>query len=562
MSAELSMNPDVRDKSENEAPDPIFAGVPERDEAIELRNTSFQLTRNPAVWLKSTVDGATHTYRRWRSLQTEIRKYPVESDRLWQNIESNLSDYRLCITRLSHKAERVDDQVWELYFQVKNERERLTIEGAQGFMVLKPVNTLEEMSGNWKKLQMSQTQLLRLVERAPTSLEFYDKMQLMRAERRAQREREEEDLSRINEARDSLISAIGNVRQLYDEERVAYSSKLLSMEDAERYWEERLKELEDEETMRSTSVEEVIYQINSLENLVRSAPNLVLRIREVEERLTHIISTHDLLLANGKSIIPQKEMVRISGKLYEQVPRMWASGQRAELEHTLETMESFLSSYENSVETELMFLERRRPGLTRALSAPMDDSNAILAQISAMARSLVNAIDARDRFMRGHSESVARLSVQIGQAMQWPQGELDYLYVAALLHDVGKISIPETILSKTTALNSEEWRIIQMHPYFSAQIIKPIDILARIVPWVYHHQERWDGAGYPNHLVKHEIPMGANIIALAEAYSVMICDLPYRPGRTKEEALEIVRQNSGVQFCPEVVEAFLSLDHS
>lgn len=562
MSTELSMNPELHEKSERETPETVFAGIPERDEAIELRNTSFQLTRNPSIWLKSTVDGVTYSYRNWRSLQSEIRKFPIEADRLWQNIEANLSDYRLCLTRLSHKAVRVDDQVWELYFQVKNEWERLTIESARGYLIFRPVRALEEMSGQWKKLHMSETQLLRLVERAPTSLEFYDKMQIMRAERRAQREREEEDLSRIGEARESLISAIDNVRQLYDEERVAYSSKLLSMEDAERYWEERLKELEDEEIVRSTSVEEVIFQINSLENLVRSAPSLVLRIREIEERLTHIISTHDLLLANGKSIIPQKEMVRISGKLYEQVPRMWASGQRAELEHTLETMENFLSSYENSVETELMFLERRRPGLTRALSAPAEDSNAILSQISAMARSLVNAIDARDRFMRGHSESVARLSVQIGQRMQWPQSELDYLYVAALLHDVGKISIPESILSKTTALNSEEWRIIQMHPYFSAQIIKPIDILAHIVPWVYHHQERWDGAGYPNHLVKQEIPMGANIIALAEAYSVMICDLPYRPGRSKEEALEIVRQNSGVQFCPEVVDAFLAIEHA
>ena len=98
-----------------------------------------------------------------------------------------------------------------------------------------------------------------------------------------------------------------------------------------------------------------------------------------------------------------------------------------------------------------------------------------------------------------------------------------------------------------------------MHPYFGAQIIKPIEVLSRIVPWVYHHHEKWDGTGYPNHLSKREIPQGAAIISLAEAFSVMIIDMPSRKAMSHEDAIEVVKQASGTQFSPEIVDAFLAI---
>ena len=110
--------------------------------------------------------------------------------------------------------------------------------------------------------------------------------------------------------------------------------------------------------------------------------------------------------------------------------------------------------------------------------------------------------------------------------------DIDYLLIAALLHDVGKISIPEHILTKTDPLNEDEWQTIQMHPFYGAQIIKPIESLSRIVPWIYHHQERWDGRGYPDHLTGRQIPIPASYISVAEAYSVMTIDLPNRPAKS------------------------------
>ena len=147
----------------------------------------------------------------------------------------------------------------------------------------------------------------------------------------------------------------------------------------------------------------------------------------------------------------------------------------------------------------------------------------------------------------------------LARQLNWDQMDLDLLAIAGILHDIGKISIPESILSKTAPLTSEEWKIIQMHPYFGVQIIKPIETLSRIVPWVYHHHEKWDGTGYPNHVSKREIPQGAAIISLAEAFSVMTIDMAGRKALSKDEALEIVKQASGTQFSPEIVDAFLGI---
>lgn len=561
MSAELSMAFEANQSMLKDAPVTSEKSELNLDEALELRKESFLRSRNPLTRMRETIYRVGQSYRRWRFLQSEIRRFPTEVEQNWRKLEVHLTDYRLCIAGLTYKAVRVDNDIWDLYLTVLAEKNQLADSQDRYPLFLHRNPWLEERYSQWNHFYANQARLLRLIERAPGSHEFYNKMQLTRAERRAERSRAAEEASRITEARASLLSAIDGVKQLYDEERLAYTSRLLSLEDAERYWEERLKELEEDGQNHTSTVEDIIQEIISLENLVRTSPKLIQRIRDVEERLTRIISTHDLLLANGKSIIPHKEMVRISSKLYELVPKQWASGQLAELEHTLETLENFLSSYENSVEMELSFLERRRPGLARVLNGSNEDNGQLLPQITTLARSMVNAIDARDRFMRGHSENVARISAQIGQKLQWPQADLDYLYAAAMLHDVGKLSIPETILAKPGALTPEEWRIIHMHPYFGAQIIKPIDILARIVPWVYHHHERWDGSGYPDRLLKHETPTGASIIALAEAYSVMVCEQPTRPAMSKEEAIEIVRQNSGTQFCPEVVNAFLDIDH-
>ena len=174
-------------------------------------------------------------------------------------------------------------------------------------------------------------------------------------------------------------------------------------------------------------------------------------------------------------------------------------------------------------------------------------------------RSLATAIDARDPYTKGHSDQVARLSVLLAQEMGWNRADLEMLEFAALLHDVGKIGIPDAILRKVESLSPDEWNHIRLHPYHSAQIVKPVQPLQRIIPWIYHHQEKWDGTGYPDGLKGKDIPLAARIIAVADAFNAMTTDRPYRKAKTREEAIEELRRCAGAQFDPQVVEVFVGL---
>ena len=174
-------------------------------------------------------------------------------------------------------------------------------------------------------------------------------------------------------------------------------------------------------------------------------------------------------------------------------------------------------------------------------------------------RSLAAAIDARDAYTRGHSEGVTELTVRLARELGWNGADLEMLEFAALLHDVGKIAVPDGVLRKEGPLSAEEWNLIHLHPYHSAQIVKPVEALYRIVPWIYHHQEKWDGTGYPDGLKGEEIPLAARIIAVADAYNAMTTKRPYRGARSREEAVEELRRCAGTQFDPQVVEAFIRL---
>jgi len=175
-------------------------------------------------------------------------------------------------------------------------------------------------------------------------------------------------------------------------------------------------------------------------------------------------------------------------------------------------------------------------------------------------RSLATAIDARDPYTRGHSDDVARLSVQLARALGWSGADLEMLEFAALLHDVGKIAIPDAILRKAEPLTPDEWNISRLHPYHSAQIVKPVEPLQRIVPWIYHHQEKWDGSGYPDGLKGEAIPLAARIIAVVDAFNAMTTDRPYRRALSREQAIAELKRGAGTQFDPMVVQVFVRLE--
>ena len=157
------------------------------------------------------------------------------------------------------------------------------------------------------------------------------------------------------------------------------------------------------------------------------------------------------------------------------------------------------------------------------------------------------------------SDMIASLATGIGIEMGLPEEEIDRIRIAALLHDLGKIAIPEEILDKPSTLTDAEWQAIGEHPRIGQVILEQASSLREAIPVVLHHHERYNGGGYPHGLRGSEIPLGARIVAVADAYHAMVHDRPYQGALTHEEALAELRRHGGTQFDPEVVEVFCAI---
>jgi PAS domain S-box-containing protein/putative nucleotidyltransferase with HDIG domain len=175
--------------------------------------------------------------------------------------------------------------------------------------------------------------------------------------------------------------------------------------------------------------------------------------------------------------------------------------------------------------------------------------------------SFVNAIDAKSSWTKGHSERVTDYALTIANEMGLDEEAIETLRIAALLHDIGKIGTYDVILDKPKSLTREEFNLINMHPARGVEILKPIYQLRHLLPIIKHHHERIDGRGYPEGLKGDEIPLPARIICVADSYDSMTSDRPYRTALEKEHAIAELRRNSGTQFDPDVVEAFLRSVH-
>jgi diguanylate cyclase (GGDEF)-like protein/putative nucleotidyltransferase with HDIG domain len=168
---------------------------------------------------------------------------------------------------------------------------------------------------------------------------------------------------------------------------------------------------------------------------------------------------------------------------------------------------------------------------------------------------LAAALEAKDGYTQRHSIAVMSVATSIARAMLLPEEQVEQIRNAALLHDIGKIGVGEEILLKEGPLTDEERVIIRQHPIISANILAPIRYLRELVPMVRHHHEYWDGHGYPSGLKGEEIPLGARILAVADAYCAMTSDRPYSPAKTHDEANAEMLAKAGSQFDPQIVEA-------
>ncbi len=174
-------------------------------------------------------------------------------------------------------------------------------------------------------------------------------------------------------------------------------------------------------------------------------------------------------------------------------------------------------------------------------------------------KSLAETIDAKDAYTRGHSEKVSLYAEATARGLGLDGEELQTIRYAGYLHDVGKIGIPDAILTKPGKLTVEEFNIIKKHPVLSDRILKPVDFPFPVQPVVRHHHERYDGKGYPDNLTGEEIPMGARILAVADSYEAMTSDRPYRKALSVDKALEELSRNVGTQFDKRIVVEFIRI---
>jgi HD-GYP domain-containing protein (c-di-GMP phosphodiesterase class II) len=172
-------------------------------------------------------------------------------------------------------------------------------------------------------------------------------------------------------------------------------------------------------------------------------------------------------------------------------------------------------------------------------------------------QSLAQALEAKDPYTRGHSERVKVYAVNIAKRLKLPAEEIKLLEDICILHDIGKIGVPENILAKSGSLSQEEWRVIKMHPIIGEKILEHVEFLRPGLSIIRDHHERPDGKGYPHHLKMDEISLLAAIVAVADAYDAMTSDRPYRKAFLKDEALAILMQNKDSQFSSRVVEVFI-----
>ncbi|MBU1262958.1 HD domain-containing protein, partial [bacterium] len=220
-----------------------------------------------------------------------------------------------------------------------------------------------------------------------------------------------------------------------------------------------------------------------------------------------------------------------------------------EQEKALENKRLYQEVAEQNIELEVMM--KKIKGLNEELSE---------AYIETI-KSLAEALEARDSYTKNHSEKVSDYAKRIAEKMGLPFYEIKKITQAALLHDLGKMAIPDGILNKPGTLNEKEWEEVRKHPEKSEEILRHLTFVT-FLPIIRHHHERFDGTGYPDKLSQDMIPLGARILAVADSFEAMTKDRSYRKALSKERAIDELKRCSGGQFDPKVVRAFLEVLHN
>jgi hypothetical protein len=187
------------------------------------------------------------------------------------------------------------------------------------------------------------------------------------------------------------------------------------------------------------------------------------------------------------------------------------------------------------------------------------DAKEIEASYDSTLRALMAALDAKDRLSEGHTERVVRMTIELAKRLDVPEPHLVHIERGAMLHDVGKIGVPDEILKKPDALTDQEWEAMRKHPLLAGLLVSKVGFLEPSLPILLYHHERYDGTGYPFGLSGDSIPLEARIFAVVDAYEAMTQDRPYREALPHHEAMDEIREYNGTQFDPDVVAVFEEL---
>jgi len=297
--------------------------------------------------------------------------------------------------------------------------------------------------------------------------------------------------------------------------------------------------------------------VQSVEGIQRSAIDLVNRLREQ--------ATGHAIVVNTQFSAGQSQSVELPDTIHEMVlvrvgthaqhfGWLIALGRRHKADGTkadVFSSESEFGTHEATLmETAAVMLA------THAANCDLFDEQE--QTLVGVVKAMVNALDARDPYTCGHSDRVARISKYIAEQLQLPETECEDIHLAGLLHDIGKIGVPDHVLLKNGPLDKTEREQIEQHPVTGQAILSPVPQLSKILPGVLHHHERVDGTGYPEQLTGNTIPLSGRILAVADAYDAMTTCRPYRNAMTDTKAERILQEGAGTQWDADVLEAFFA----
>jgi ribonuclease P protein subunit RPR2 len=232
----------------------------------------------------------------------------------------------------------------------------------------------------------------------------------------------------------------------------------------------------------------------------------------------------------------------------------------AELAREVERLRAELARREREAADKELQLERYAADLRETFKQERARRQELQRSYMATVRALSNAVEARDAYTGKHAERVAAYGLQIARAMHLPLADAPEIEFGFLLHDIGKLAIPDAILYKPGALTDEERALMARHPSIGAEIVSGIEFLADAAAIVRSHHERWDGSGYPDGLTKTAIPLAARVFAVADVFDALTTDRPYRPASTLPVARAMILAEKGTHFDPAVADAFRAID--